>query len=358
MKKTQTPFPPPQSRSAKGKRSQLRATGPSGRGNQKATAPPPRMVPKLSKCATDYARALVNPFTGPLACIPNFPALMSRKVRVWSKGVLETGTNGVGFICADPNRGAVSDVSCVNFTDASFAGTTIVTPATAGVNNGYSNSDYVNSQIAVNGITFRVVASGIRIRYVGTELDRGGYVVALSDTNHNSLYNRSISALDAEINSKRFPVNREWITVVYRAVRDADDDFGTIAAQTPATTDLSFYQGIMVQAPGATTVTFEWEYYTIYEFQGSNARGQTPSHVDVVGYGAVSATTSFSQHLMPYSGHPQTKEKPLVKDVTATVGQSASGWIPLIKGAGEILEENYFQGALDIATGAYNLIFD
>lgn len=358
MKKSNTPFPPSQSRSAGKPRSQLRATGPTSKGDKKSAGQVPRMVPKLSKCATDYARALVNPFTGPLACIPNFPALMSRKVRVWCKGVLDTGTNGVGFICADPNRGACSDVSCVNYTDASFAGTTILTPSTAGVNNGYSNSDYVLSQIAVNGITFRVVASGIRIRYVGTELDRGGYVVALSDTNHNSLYTRSITLLDAEINSKRFPVNREWITVVYRAVRDQDDDFGVVSTQTPAVTDLSFYQGIMVNAPGATTVSFEWEYYSIYEFQGSNARGQTPSHVDVVGYGAVSATTSFSQHLMPYSGHPQQKEKPLVRDVTSTVGQSASGWIPLIKGVGELFEENYLQGAFDIGTGVYNLVFD
>lgn len=355
---TQKQLPTNQSRSAGSARRKLRASGPGGQPKQKATKPSARVVPSLSKCAMDYARCLVNPFTGPLACIPSYPALMSRKVRVWSKGVMETGSSGMGFVCADPLRGAVSDVSCVNFTDNSFAGSSILTPATAGVVNGYSNADYVNSQVATNGITFRVVASGIRVRYVGTELDRGGYAVALSDTNHNSLYNRNISQLDAEINSKRFPINREWITVVYRPVRDEDDDFGGISTQTPAATDLSFYQGIAVNAPASNSITFEWEYYSIYEYQGATARGQTPSHVDTVGYGAVSATTTFSQHLMPYSGQSHTKEKPLLKDVVGTLANSSSGWMPVLKGVSELFEENFLQGGIDIATGVANLLFD
>jgi len=279
---------------------------------------------------------------------------MSRKLRVWAKGTFATGTASTGFIWCDPQLGINNNVDSVLFSLNTYAGTTFALFGVVGVAAAQTNSDYASTQIAVNDITYRVVSSGLRIRYIGTELNRGGQIVACSDSNHNSLLNRSLTDLDQEINSKRFPVTREWVTVIMRPVRDADDDFGVNPTLIPTTTSLSWYNGIIVESPG-DPITFEWEYYSVYEAQGQNVRGQTPSHVDPVGYGAVNMMTNFTKHLDPYQGHPQKKEKSAVEDTVKLLGSTMSKAEPFAKAAVDLFSENYLGAAIDFGEGIFGL---
>ena len=126
----------------------------------------------LSRCAADYAMCLSNPFTGPLACVPVSPTVMSLKLRAWTKGEFKSGTAGVGYINADPYSAVASDLACVRHSDAAYAGSTVALSGVAGTSAHFSNSPYINASFTngAAGAQYRVVSAGLRIRYIGTEL--------------------------------------------------------------------------------------------------------------------------------------------------------------------------------------------
>jgi hypothetical protein len=270
-------------------------------------------------------------------------------MRVWCKGTMTTGTAGIGIIWADPRLGIQNDSPCVYASDAAFALATFALPlpntipdtSANGVHAFASNSDYLAASIGAAAATYRVVSSCIRCRYVGTELNRGGTCVALSDTNHNSLLLRTFSNMDAEINSKRFAVDRKWICVTYRPVTTQDIVFSdsSLSPINPGTLSQAWYQGIMVQAPAGAPSVYEWEYYSTYEAQGPNVRGQTRSHNDPIGNAAVNTVTNFSKHLEPYQGDPAPKEKSILKDTLDVLGTTMSKAEPYIDKAATFVTE-------------------
>lgn len=265
----------------------------------------------LSHCAADYAAALANPFTGPLACIPDYPVLMTRKVRSFAKGVVSTGTAGFGFVAITPQNGVANDLRFCGFTDAAFTGTapTMTTGNVTGINYSSSNAEYVAATFGSGLNQYRVVSCGLRIRYVGTELDRGGQLVGYHDPQHFSIMaspgvGRTVSSLDGEVESRRFPVDRSWKTVLYRPVDDVDNqlDPGTrfmgpvLDVDADGVWYMTFY---ILAASAATSLTYEWEAYATYEISGRNVRGKTVSHFDPPGFASVHAASVQTQLLLP-----------------------------------------------------------
>jgi len=195
--------------------------------------------------------------------------LMTRKVRTFAKGVMNTGTLGFGFVLLSPERMAANDTAPVYFSDATYAGSTVNTPPAVGVVIGASNSDYVLAQFGTTATLaqFRVVSSGLRVRYVGTNLNRGGQMIALQEPTHDDLLGYSLTALDAQDQSVRFKVNEKWTYLTYRPVFDsetlfsADPVLGGVRAR---------YLVIAVQAPTGVSGAFEWEAFTNFEFTGQS----------------------------------------------------------------------------------------
>lgn len=261
---------------------------------------------KLSPCAKDYLACLANPSSGPLACIPDYPALFSRRMRTWVKGTFSTSSTagpglGLGFIVFDPLRSLANDTTgcVVTSTTATATNTIVIDAATAQTFN--SNSDQVLANYGP-GIGFaqgRVVAAALRIRYIGTELNRGGQAVGLMQPNHQSFQNTTLGGLDSFEQSRRFKVGEKWMTVLYRPVDNndlqyvADPTQGTAAL--PGSID-AFYMGFAVRDPGGTAnpMAFEFEAYSVLEIQGNNIRGQTPSAFDPVGFGVVHGATQHN----------------------------------------------------------------
>jgi len=266
----------------------------------------------LSTCALNYARALANPFTGPLACVPSFPALLTRKMKCYAKGVLQTSnTTGVGFIYCDPSSFVASDSANNSYSSATYTGTTFSLVG-VGTNLFVSNSEYVQAQFGLSALLnqYRVVSFGIRIRYVGTELDRGGQIIGFCDPNHIALTGRNVADLDGEIESKRFPVDRNWITVLYRPVFAQDTDFSY--SMVPLGNATNYIGFILVAASATTPLSFEFEVYGNFEIVGRNVRGKTPSEVDFAGYGAVNTATVTTTHLQPNNRSAIDNEKAMV----------------------------------------------
>jgi len=309
----------------------------------------PQHQVRLSGCAKDYARALVNPFDGPLACVPSFPVVMTRKVRVWSKGSFATGTGSYGWIVSDPSWN-VANTNGVFATDATYAGvaaTGINLVAGAGITAFQSNSDYVVAQIGTQLVQYKVVAHGLRIRYTGTELNRGGTIVAFSDPSHNSLQARTYANFQAELTSRQFPFGREWINVLYKPVVTSDlNTTGLFPTFTPATNDPTFYNGFFINSAVAGS-PFEFECYTLFEFEGAPVRGQTASHADPAGFAAVQSATLNSPTTLPREGSDsQAHEETFLQEVADALVTTGSTVMSVFSAA-QRLEEGGFGALLD-----------
>jgi hypothetical protein len=267
----------------------------------------------IGRPASDYARCLVDPKSGPQAKIPNMPVLLSKSFRTKTYGQMATGTLGFGFIACDPFSGVVSDRANVIYSDAAFAGASMNFLAGAGVNTSTSNSEYLQAQVGGDDAQFeyRPVGCELRIRYSGTELNRGGTMVALHDANHNSLYLETYSTMLEDESAARFTVKDEkWTKVLYRPTDETDVQFlSTFPTYTPATTDKSYFMGVAVVAPSAVTpATFDFEVNTCYEIWGRKIRGMTPSWSDAVGFQSAHAVSNISGLFRPRSEISETNE--------------------------------------------------
>jgi len=280
----------------------------------------------LSHCSSDYARSLANPFSGPEACVPNYPVLLTRKTRVFARGTFSTGTAGFGFIAADPVNAVANNLNGVIASTPTFAGTTL-SSAAAGVAGFSTNSEFTAAQFGETTALLqkRVVSAGLRIRYVGTVFDQGGQVLGFSDPEHNNLFGRTFADIDGELESARLVVSKNnWSTVRYRPFFESDLQLN---GDFPATVlvDGSFYMAFLVQAASAgTSLTYEYEFYVNHEISGKNVRSKTASHFDPTGFGAVHAATITSKALMPSQQSTGESEKTFLTTATQYLNEAVS----------------------------------
>jgi hypothetical protein len=156
------------------------------------------------------------------------------------------------------------------------------------VNGISSNAPYSASQFGhdVGQLSFRIVAFGLRVRFVGTELNRGGSKVCLVDPTHNSTQGRTEANLLAEPQARKCPVTREWVNLHWQPI--TTDEYGFQAA-----TFGGAYMTVMLISPDpAISLPFEFELYGIYEYQGSIARAQTHTFADPTGFAAVQTVSA------------------------------------------------------------------
>lgn len=282
----------------------------------------------MSQCAEDYAQSLANPFEGPDdPCIPDYPALMTGRFKVWAKGTFATSTNpaanGFGFIAVDPLNGMANDAGSV-VTNAP-ASTDVVIAAqpfgaqevVSNTNSPYATANYIPA--TPNSLQTRVVSSGLRIRYIGTELNRGGQIVGLHHPAHQTLSGFNIATMDTFKESGRLPVIRDWTTLLYRPVDTNDLNF--VSTFNPAVGQ--YFMGFCIQAAdpsGANPQSFEYEFFSNYETQGAIVQNKKPSHVDPTGHGAVNAITNIASNLHKPHTTPSA-------DVATAIVHAASNYL-------------------------------
>jgi hypothetical protein len=209
-----------------------------------------------------------------------------------------------------------------------YTGTAFVSPdiATAGpppgVFTAQSNAPYVFSDLgALEGnFAMRIVAAGLRMRYTGTELDRGGQIIALQDPTHQTMVGRSPAEMLSEVQTRSFPVTRDWITLLYKPLQAADVNYAIAA---PLGTN-DYYMAFWIQA-AAYTATFEFEAYAILEYQGVTIRGQTPSHTDPVGFAAVHSASTQANALNISTQSDQVREKNAIASTLDYLTHGISG---------------------------------
>lgn len=183
-----------------------------GTGKVKKRAKQDSAALKISDCAAKYAVAIVDPWDrfASGACVPAPPSRPSYKVRGFTRGILNlSGTSGVGFIALSP--ALCNDFAQIWYTDSNFTGTAITATMTAtpGVNPaGIANLPFSRAQLttldannnaAVQG---RIVSAGIAIKYIGTELNRGGRIICYSDPGHGSINGATSASLGSKLEAE------------------------------------------------------------------------------------------------------------------------------------------------------------
>lgn len=286
---------------------------------------------RLAPLSANYAKTLVDPFTGPSACIPDFPSVPSLKSRVFAKGVAYTGTASFGYVAINPRAAVASDQDFVSYTDATYALSTV---STAAALTAKSNSQFAAADIGVTDdlATSRIVSAGIRARYQGTELNRGGVFLGFQHPTHASLDNSTFPDVDGNPLSKRFPVTREWMNLTYCPVLTSELTYqGTVALLANA------YMIIMMQAPDPTVaMSVEWEAYVNIEYNGRNVRGMSLSGSDPVGFAAVH-TVANSGAMAPFKGDAKQRSLGFVQKVIDWGENTASNFV---NGAGRFIEKS------------------
>jgi len=230
-------------------------------------------------------------------------------MRNFVRGVMHTNGAGFGFLICDPNGLIANDVDSVYSANQAGGATSPQLNEVAY----QSNSEYTNAQIgpAATQAQYRLIAACARIRYVGPELTRGGQVLGFCDPDHGTLVNKGYSTIDAEMESRKFEVNRKWKTVYYRPAVNAEFDFQTVAYR-PFTSAYADYMGFLVRSTDILNIlSFEFEVYSVFEVNGRTVRGRTPSISDPSGFAAVQSTLTL-QGLAPNEKTPDESEKSLV----------------------------------------------
>jgi len=314
----------------------------------------------LGMCTSKFAASLADPFEGPPdACMPVTPSVQSRKVRMWTKGTMTTGTaaSNFGFVFLGPCPygngtvpGGANMSASVAYSIGTYAGTTFqYNTGTTGVTQLANNSD-VN---VAAGIQARLVSAGLRIRYKGTELNRGGRIVALEEPDHAGLAGQSLSQLLAYQNGHEFPVTENWVSISTSGpVTPGEYDFlplnsnNTVTGTTSGTgvsAQPNMYLGFAVEAAAAGQ-NFDFEAYENWEFIGSAIRGKSYNEADDGGVSAVIGAYRSHNDAQLDSRHPAVPQiafrgNDKMPSQPALVEQYAahntSGWVTEVQGVAE-----------------------
>lgn len=294
----------------------------------------------MSGCAAHYALTIAAPFDTRAigACVPTFPARMSQKISARTFGTLAVGTS-IGFIAVSPCV-AADQPSCWYSTGAYISDTMTIEPyslspgiisipQTTLVNNGNLFTD--GGAVTPSTLTARVVSVGLRIRYSGTELNRGGTIYGLVTPDHGNINGAGVSFMGSFKECIKVPVGRQWTELVVSAV-DPDEtvypDGSTLISLGSAGSGAAeairmlypYSQGasitasaVAVGAPVAAFIVtghpgnhFEFELITHLELIGRSVQAvSTKSHSDVQGMSDVTQAAGSAASMRGSSGMSQ-----------------------------------------------------
>jgi hypothetical protein len=296
----------------------------------------PKQVIALSPCAHLYARSLIDPWSlvdgrgvDELPCVPTFPNQKTRKYTAYIKTMVTVGASGNGALALAPRRLA-NNYDTTNDTAAPLMYTSDATVAfgtafptvdsqsalSGGLTATNYNSDYDTSQAVQEAYICRLVCAGVRVRYAGTELNRGGNIHGYVDPSHTSVSTLTVDQISQRESYYRCQNVREWCTIVYSPLfmdqLELQPDFlYRDDGEVPDSSNLdSHFMGFVFTGMVAAS-TFEVEVVASFEIQGPAVRGQTRSTADTVGMQAVLNTVT------PQTNVTLNQEKPhnVIRDI-------------------------------------------
>jgi hypothetical protein len=133
--------------------------------------------------------------------------------------------------------------------------------------------------------------------------------------------NRTFNDILGEITARKFPVDRQWTTILFRPVSNSELNY---VGSFPGNVNSGF-MGFVVQAAVSTVpLEFEFEAFFVHEFQGRNVRGITPTLHDPVGFSGVDHVSQNNPHMQPTQASSEEREGSSLAMLTHYVRHGAS----------------------------------
>lgn len=262
------------------------------------------MVYKVPHCAEHYFDSLVDPFsTETGVCIPCdlFP-MPSQKVKVYTRGTFQIGSSGIGFIMVSP-QGVNDEISHRYTSPTSISTTSAPLSATTNIQSNVSaNLPYSKIDLDELKIQKRLVAVGVRCKYIGKLMDQQGIVYALEEPDHNNILTLSFNQLTQFQYTRPDRVGQ---------MKDWDSTASYSGPVSPQ--ELEYAQALVTDSilglvvSGGSNDNYEYEIVEHYEYIGTKAAGRTPSHADAHAFGKVmevAKNATANQPLQPSMARP------------------------------------------------------
>lgn len=260
---------------------------------------------KVPDCSVHYIQALYDPFDQQAGvCIPadSFP-LPSQKVKVFNRGVINLGTTGVGWIGLYPT--AFNDLDGIVATTAASVGTpaTALSAFTNLTNGKFTQLPYVLADATAGAVQARIVASGLRVRYAGTEDNRQGLYCACEDQDMLNIVGKSYNDIRAltQSDTRRPSGNGSWDQSVCYSGPVAPHMYEFTQLAYPVNADTGGFKAspLVICMQGGAGDAIEYEAVIHVEYIGSKIPGKTASHADNATYGKIIQTTKEMASLSP-----------------------------------------------------------
>lgn len=240
-----------------------------------------------------YAKAKIDPFSmndNDLPCIPDVIDIPSYKFATVYRGGFIVGSSNIGWIGVAP-KALSNDGRYIVVTTSSYAGTDF-TPSSTLPTGALELKDTKFPWASNAPRNCRVVACALRVRYTGTELNRGGSIIAVPN-NSRANYNSATYAMLSNLpTSSISPVTRGWTSILWNSAIYGDYQYQGDAGENM--TSGAEHAGLICMVTGTPGNTFEFEVIRYIEAT-DNGAGSSPftvpsttmSHSDPVGLGVV-----------------------------------------------------------------------
>jgi hypothetical protein len=184
-----------------------------------------------------------------------------------------TQANGFGGIVAQTS--CANDIPAVYYTTGTGAGESVGTTTYASAK---PNSELTTQMFTEGQVQVRIVGCGLRIRFIGRQIDMNGRAFALEEPSHRDTINFTVPQVQRYDRCKSKPFSRKWVVATWQPVRPGEQAYHDNAF---GATDDSHDEPlcILLQAQSGVQCPFEWEYFCHYEAVGEAARGKTRSHI-------------------------------------------------------------------------------
>jgi hypothetical protein len=266
----------------------------------------------LSPCSRKYLRALTDPFSFVVgACVPDLRNQPSLKVSTLYRGTFQASiTTGFGCLLVAPTTFA-NDVFFAIDTDSSYASGAVppFTGITAGANYQLDSQlpyTWAQFQPSAGFDTYeaRLVGCGVRVRYLGTQLNLSGRFVIAQAPENVAMSGLSISQILSSQAARSITINsaRKWEGIFWQPYSNSDYEYSQLAVGNlfQNNTNLLLARSIpslCIAVDGATSTasspsTYEVEIVRYFEFtRRTGVIGMTPTHSDIPGMSAIRDAT-------------------------------------------------------------------
>jgi hypothetical protein len=151
-----------------------------------------------------------------------------------------------------------------------YTGVIIDNGTGTGVADQHYNGEFASIQLQDGEVNTRLVSTGLRARYTGTNLNMGGVYTGLEEPDHRSLLGKGLSEVRAYDKAFSSPVDRNWFEVTYQPVTSEEYNF-----HNSSFANASGEHFMVICVTGTPGNTFDLEAWINVEYTGPQARGKS-----------------------------------------------------------------------------------